>query len=384
MRSIAVVGASLAGLHTARALRRKGFDGTVTLIGAESAAPYDRPPLSKEFLAGTVDEADIGLGEPEDDGLELDWRLGKTAVRLDTGDTAVELEDGSRIRADGIVLATGAGANPFPGALGLRTIEDAKALRERITPGTRVVLIGAGFIGAEIAATAANLGASVTIVERARVPLSGPLGAELGAVCAGWHATNGVELIADTAVRSVGEHEVELADGRVLASDVVIAGVGARPHVDWLAGSGLRIDGGVVTDSQCATGIPGVVAVGDCASSHRPFSGRVQRIEHWTNAITQSAVAAGTLLGTPEPPAPRDAIPYFWSDQYGMRLQFAGQRAEDDAVSIVDGDPASGKFAATYSRDGVLHAVLAVNNPKQFGRLRRDLSTQQASVVALA
>lgn len=385
MRQVAIVGASLAGLHTARALRHKGFDGRLTLIGAESSAPYDRPPLSKEFLAGTADEASLGLGEPEDSELELEWLLGRTAVGLDAGDRSVELEDGQRIQADGIVLATGASANTLPGALSLRTIEDAVLLRERITPNSRVVLVGAGFIGAEIASTAAHLGASVTIVERAQVPLSGPLGSELGTVCANWHAERGVELRTGVGVRSVTEHAVELSDGSSLPADVVIAGIGARPCVDWLHGSGLHTDGGVLTDSRCNTAIPGVVAVGDCARAHRVHSGREQRVEHWTNAVNQAGTAAATLLGRDEPPTPREALPYFWSDQYGMRLQFAGERVDGDTVTIVDGDPASGKFAATYdSPDGVPHAVLAVNNPKQFGKLRRDLANQTANLVALA
>ncbi|MEU0510108.1 FAD-dependent oxidoreductase [Amycolatopsis sp. NPDC006125] len=379
MRVIAIAGASLAGLSTARALREAGFDGRVVVVGDEPHRPYDRPPLSKEFLAGTMSAADLAL-ESDDEDLDVDWRLGARAVALDPALRTIVLGSGERITCDGVVLATGARArrlpgSPLAGVHTLRTLDDAIALRAELVPGARLVVIGAGFIGAEVASTARGLGLAVTVVEQQAVPLAGPLGVELGGVCAALHGEHGVELITGVGVAGLTGAErvrsVHLTDGRELPADVVVVGVGAVPNTEWLAGSGLDAERGVRTDARCATGIPSVVAVGDCAVSHNPFAGAEIRLEHWTNALEQPATAAATLLGHEQLPSPR--APYFWSDQYGARLQFAGHRREGDRMEVVDGDPAARRFTAVFRRGDRPVAVFAMNQPKVFGRWRREL-----------
>ncbi|MFD4252384.1 NAD(P)/FAD-dependent oxidoreductase [Amycolatopsis thermoflava] len=379
MRVIAIAGASLAGLSTARALREAGFDGRVVVVGDEPHRPYDRPPLSKEFLAGTMSAAELAL-ESDDEDLDVDWCLGARAVALDPALRTIVLDSGERIVCDGVVLATGARArrlpgSPLAGVHTLRTLDDAIALRAELVPGARLVVIGAGFIGAEVASTARGLGLAVTVVEQQAVPLAGPLGTELGGVCAALHGEHGVELITGVGVAGLTGAErvrsVHLTDGRELAADVVVVGVGAVPNTEWLAGSGLDAERGVRTDARCATGIPSVVAVGDCAVSHNPFAGAEIRLEHWTNALEQPATAAATLLGHGQLPSPR--APYFWSDQYGARLQFAGHRRDGDRMEVVDGDPAARRFSAVFRRGDRPVAVFAMNQPKVFGRWRREL-----------
>lgn len=385
MRSITVVGASLAGLSTARALRDHSYDGRITLVGAEHHRPYDRPPLSKEFLAGTMTAEDLELTTPDDDALQLDWRLGHRAERLEPSGAAVVLNSGERIVSDGVVIATGARARRLPNAdcLGVhtvRTLDDAVALRGELTSGARMVIIGAGFIGAEIASTASRLGMDVTVVEALPTPLAGPLGIEMGQVCAALHDDHGVRLITGVGVEALtGDRRVRsvrLIDGHELLADVVVVGIGAIPYTDWLADSGLNLDGGVLTDARCATNIPGVLAVGDCARSYRSFTGGAHRLEHWTNALQQPAAAAASLLGRAYTPPAQHGVPYFWSDQYGSRLQFAGHRRDGDAVEVVDGDIESRSFLAVYRRELEPVAVLAMNRPKPFGRWRRELATR--------
>ncbi|MER6989147.1 FAD-dependent oxidoreductase [Saccharopolyspora hirsuta] len=384
MRTIAVVGASLAGLTATRALRDQGFEGRIVVVGDEVHAPYDRPPLSKEFLAGTYSEDDLKLSTPEDDALEAEWRLGRTATALDTGDRSVVLDDGERIAADGVVLATGARARSLPGGLPggvhtLRTFDDAVALRAELVAGARLVVIGAGFIGSEIASTAAGLGVEVDVVETARVPLMKPLGAEMGAVCAGLHATKGVRLHTGVALAElVGDERVtavRLTDGRELPADVVVVGIGAEPCVEWLQGSGIDLDDGVVTDAQGATNVPGVFAVGDCANSHRAFLGTTRRLEHWTNAVQQPVAAASALLGQTYAPPAHHEVPYFWSDQYGHKIQFAGHRTAGSRIEVLEGSLEALDFLAVYrAPDGNPEAVLAIDRPRPFGRWRRQLA----------
>ncbi|GII23902.1 NAD(P)/FAD-dependent oxidoreductase [Planosporangium mesophilum] len=390
LRSIAVVGASLAGLAAVRALRGQGYDGEIVAIGAERHEPYDRPPLSKDFLTGRCAAADLALGDPDED-LAVDWRLGATAVRLDAHDRGITLADGTEIRADAVVLATGARARQLPGTGGLagvhtlRTLDDAVALRADLAAAERLVVIGAGFIGAEVASSARSLGLDVTVVEALPVPLAGPLGVEMGTVCAGLHADHGVRLLTGTGVaRLLGSERVtavELADGTLLPADVVVVGVGAQPNVEWLAGSGLELAGGVVTDAAGATKLPGVVATGDCAVSFSPYTRRVTRTEHWTHAHEQPAAAVATLLGgTVDNPRREYApAPYFWSDQYGVRIQFAGHRTDGDAVRIIEGHPDDRSFLALYERDGQFVAALAMNQPKLFTRWRRQLRVPAAA-----
>ncbi|ONI88883.1 FAD-dependent oxidoreductase [Saccharothrix sp. ALI-22-I] len=388
MRAITVVGASLAGLSAARALRAQSYDGRIVVIGDEPHQPYDRPPLSKDFLAGKATVEDIALSTPDDAALDVDWRLGHKAVGLDAARRAVRLDSGEELVSDGVVLATGARARTLPGSAltgvhTLRSLDDALALRAELAEGGPLVVIGAGFIGAEVASTARSLGLDVTVVEALPTPLAGPLGPEMGALVAALHLDHGTRLVTGVGVAGfVGEERVRavrLADGRELPAAAVVVGVGATPNVDWLAGSGVGVDGGVLTDARCVTEVPGIVAVGDCALSYNRFAGAVLRLEHWTNAVQQPEIAAATLLGRRV--EVRSAAPYFWSDQYGVRLQFAGHRRPGDVVGIVEGDPADRSFAAVYRRGGHPVAVLAVNQPKLFGRLRRELAVPEPEVV---
>jgi NADPH-dependent 2,4-dienoyl-CoA reductase/sulfur reductase-like enzyme len=383
VKSVAVVGASLAGLSAARALRAQGFDGALTVIGAEARRPYDRPPLSKEFLAGDVGEDVLAL-EADDDDLNAQWLLGAHATRLEAAAGAVHLDDGTTVRADGIVVATGARARSWPasarlaGVHVLRTVDDAIALRRELRPGARLVVIGAGFIGGEVASTAAKLGLHVTVVEAALAPLAGPLGVRLGAAVARLHAEHGTRLLCGAPVADLTGRDrvtgVQLADGRRLAADVVLVGIGAIPNVEWLRDSPLELSNGVVCDEGGATSIPNVVAVGDCAAWHEPSVGWPHRVEHWTGALERPAIAVATLLaggrhdGAPAKP------PYFWSDQYGRRIQFAGIAAPGDEITFEVGTLRDASFLAVYRRGGEPVAVLGVDQPRLFTRLRRQLA----------
>lgn len=384
MKTVAVVGASLAGLSAARSLRKQGYDGRLVLIGDEPHRPYDRPPLSKEFLAGQIDESALGL-EADGEDLDAEWMLGAKAVGLDPGERSVRLADGRSVRADGVVIATGAAARTLPGSDGLagvhvlRTVEDARALRDDLARGGRLVVIGGGFIGAEVASTAYGLGLDVTVVEVAPTPLAGPLGAEMGGIVSSLHADHGVRLLCGVGVRALtGKRRVDavlLEDGRRLAADTVVVGVGARPCVEWLESSGMVLENGVKCDAAGGTSLPGVVAVGDCASWYDPAAGAHRRVEHWTGAMERPAAAVTALLSggmtVPEPARP----PYFWSDQYGVRIQFAGHAAGADSVMVEEGATADRSFLAVYRRAGHPVAVLGMNQARLFTRLRRQLAT---------
>lgn len=388
--AVAVVGAGLAGLGAVRALRGQGYSGRVVLIGQEAHAPYDRPPLSKEFLAGTMPFGALSLAAPQDAELDVDVRTGARAVALHAAEREVELDSGELIGGDGVVLATGARARTLPASDGrrsligvhtLRTVEDAIALREALAPGARLVVVGAGFIGAEVASTARGLGVEVTVVEAAPVPLAAALGEQLGAVCGALHAEHGVQLLTGVGVQELLDDEagrvrgIRMADGRRLEADAVLVAVGSTPNVEWLTGSGLQVDGGVYTDATGATAIPGVVATGDCSRRFEPATGRYERQEHWTNALQHPQVAVATLLCGPPPARQATAcLPYFWSDQYDRRLQFAGHRRPGDAVEVVEGSLADRSFVAVYRRDREAVAVLAMNNPRVFGKWRRELA----------
>jgi NADPH-dependent 2,4-dienoyl-CoA reductase/sulfur reductase-like enzyme len=386
MRTVTVVGASLAGLQTARALRAQGYDGRLVVIGDEPHRPYDRPPLSKEFLAGKV-EADVLRLEEDDDDLEAEWLLGATAVSLDTSSREVVLAGGQRLHSDGVVIGTGARARHLPSAADmagvhvLRTLDDAVALRDDLLPGSRLVVIGAGFIGAEVASTAYALGLEVTVVEAMAAPLAGALGARMGAVVSGLHENHGVRLLCGSGVdRLIGRdrvREVELTDGTVLPADVVVAGIGAVPNVEWLAGSGVALGNGVECDHQGRTSVPGVVAVGDCASWHDPRLGRPHRVEHWTGAFERPGMAVASLLrgssGAAVATEPANT-PYFWSDQYDVRIQFAGHAADADSVTVEEGSADSRSLLAVYRKGETPVAVLSMNQARPFGRWRRRLN----------
>ena len=383
MRTVAVVGASLAGLSAARSLRKQGYDGRLVVIGDELHRPYDRPPLSKEFLAGTLGEADLAL-ETEDEDLGAEWLLGARATGLDRTDRAVRLSDGRTVRADGIVIATGAAARTLPGSEGLagvhtlRTLDDARALRDELARGGRLVVIGGGFIGAEVASTAYALGLDVTVIEAAPTPLAGPLGAEMGTLVSALHADHGVRLLCGVGVKGLGgETRVDtvlLEDGRSIPADTVVVGVGARPCVEWLEGSGIALDNGVKCGADGRSSLAGVVAVGDCANWYDPRSGAHRRVEHWTGARERPDAAVATLLagGAVEPGVPRP--PYFWSDQYGVKIQFAGHAAGADTVTIEEGAADDRNVLAVYRRAGHPVAVLGMNQPRLFTRWRKQLA----------
>jgi NADPH-dependent 2,4-dienoyl-CoA reductase/sulfur reductase-like enzyme len=383
VRTVAVVGASLAGLSAVRSLRKQGYGGRLVVIGDELHRPYDRPPLSKEFLSGTLGEAELAL-ETDDEDLQAQWLLGVRATGLDHARRVVRLGDGREVQADGVVIATGAAARTLPGSEGLagvhtlRTLDDARALRDELTRGGRLVVIGGGFIGAEVASTAYILGLDVTVVEAAPTPLAGPLGETMGAIVSALHADHGVRLECGVGVKGLsGETRVDavlLEDGRSIPADIVVVGVGARPNVEWLADSGIALDNGVKCGADGRTSLAGVVAVGDCANWYDPRAGFHRRVEHWTGARERPDAAVATLLagGAVEPGVPRP--PYFWSDQYGVKIQFAGHAAGADSVTIEAGAADDRDVLAVYRRAGDPVAVLGMNQPRLFTRWRKQLA----------
>ncbi|MGW7253478.1 NAD(P)/FAD-dependent oxidoreductase [Streptomyces sp. NPDC054834] len=388
MRTVAVVGASLAGLSAARSLRQRGYDGRLVVIGDEPHRPYDRPPLSKEFLAGAIGEADLAL-ERDGEELQAEWALGVRATGLDRAGRVVRLADGREIRADGVVIATGAAARTLPGTEGLagvhalRTLDDARALRDELARGGRLVVIGGGFIGAEVASTAYALGLDVTVIEAAPTPLAGPLGEAMGGVVSALHSDHGVRLLCGVGVKGLsGERRVDavlLEDGRSVPADTVVVGVGARPCVEWLQGSGVALDNGVKCGADGRTSVAGVVAVGDCANWYDPHTEIHRRIEHWTGALERpdAAVAALLAYGATEPGVPRP--PYFWSDQYGVKIQFVGHAAGADSVTVEEGSTDDRSFLAVYRRAGRPVAALGMNQPRLFTRWRKQFATTPAA-----
>jgi len=382
---VVVVGASLAGLRAAEELRARGFDGTITVVGEERHEPYDRPPLSKQILAGTWPAERAALAVSADgglDGLGLDWRLGQRAIALDPRARQVTLAGGERLGYDGLVIATGSAPRELPGtetlagAHTLRTLDDCEAIRTDLEAGPgRVVVVGAGFIGSEVAATCRTRGHEVTVLEALPVPLGRALGDEMGAVMGELHRDHGVEVRLGTGVAgfeagSGGRVErIRLADGNTLDADLVVVGIGVTPNTGWLEGSGLALDDGVVCDAS-AWVAPGIVAAGDVARwpSHR--FGELMRVEHWDNAITMGEHAARRLLADlagsdpGEAQEPYDPVPWFWSDQYDRKIQLAGRSSSADEVQVVDGDVAERRFVALYRRGDRLAGVLAMNRPR--------------------
>lgn len=369
---VVIVGASLAGLRTAQALRREGHEGPLTIVGDEAHwPPFDRPPLSKQVLVGSLEPERVRLRVPED--LGADVRTGRRAVGLDLAARAVLLDDGERLTYGGLVVATGATPRRIPGTEGLagvhvlRTIDDCLALRSDLDGATRVVVVGGGFIGCEVASSCRTLGLEVTIVDLLPLPLA-PLGSRAGEVVRTLHEDHGVELRLGTGVAGFeGDGTVtgvRLADGTILDADVVVVGIGVIPNTGWLEGSGLQLQDGVVCDDSClALGGDGrVAAVGDVARWEHPRLGSI-RIEHWTNAGEQAAHAAKALVHGAETAGPFEPVPYFWSDQFGKKLQFLGTCGEDDDFEIVEGSVEEGRWVAAYGRDGVTVAALCVGWP---------------------
>jgi NADPH-dependent 2,4-dienoyl-CoA reductase/sulfur reductase-like enzyme len=394
LETVAVVGASLAGLRAVETLRREGFDGRLVLIGAEPHLPYDRPPLSKQLLAGEVEPDEVALRRASYDELELELRLATRAVHLDLATRTVELDDGGKVAFEGLVLATGSAPRILPGTpdldglFVLRTLDDALAIRARLDSSPRVVVVGAGFIGSEVAATCRLRGLDVTVLEALSAPLVRGLGPVLGMVCGELHRDHGVDLRLGVGVAgfdgTARVERVRLDDGSAIDADLVVVGVGVGPVTDWLEGSGLQIDNGVVCD-ETLLAAPGVVAAGDITRWPNPlFGGELMRLEHWTNASEQGVAAARRLLygdgAAPEPFAP---VPFVWSDQYDRKIQTAGHFRGDDEMAVVHGSLDERRFVAVFGRAGRLVGALGFSMPAKLMQYRKLIGEQASFTDAL-
>lgn len=377
---VAVVGASAAGLTVTETLRREGFDGRLTLLGAEEHLPYDRPPLSKQLLSGAWPKERVQLRTPDVlDGLDLDLRLGTVATSVDTTARTLELDGADTLAYDQLVIATGVRPRRLPGTENLagvhvlRSLDDALTLREQLRDTSRLVVVGAGFMGAEAASVARQLGADVTMVTDTAVPLAEVLGAELGAEVARIHQDHGVRIEAGVRVEEVvAEHGratgVRLADGRTLPADVVLVAIGAVPNVEWLSGSDVPVGSGVECAATCAAG-PGIWAAGDVASWPHPALGQRVRIEHRTNAAEQGlAVARNLLAGSGA--TPFTSVPYIWSDQYDRKIQIYGRPQGADQVRIVEGALSERRLVALYGKHGRVCAAVGVNMARTLRQYR--------------
>jgi 3-phenylpropionate/trans-cinnamate dioxygenase ferredoxin reductase subunit len=398
--TVVVVGASLAGLRAAEEVRHEGHTGPVIVMGDELHAPYDRPPLSKQLLSGKWDVARIHHHAPDKlDTLGLQFHLGRRAVGLDTDARVVACSDGTTVSYDGLIVATGARARPLPhtegmhGVRTLRTLDDCLGIRadlEAAGDDARVVVIGAGFIGSEVASTCQALGARVTVVEALPTPLGRVLGEQMGAACATLHRNHGVRVLTGVAVERIlydpgasTPLAVHLANGLALDADLVVVGIGVVPAVDWLEDSGLTLDNGVVcTDTLFAA--DRVVAAGDVARWVHPSSGELLRVEHWTNAAEGGAAAARNLLAGSAAATPYDPIPFFWSDQYQTKIQVIGLPGPDDEVVVVEGSVEEGRLVALYRRGDRLQAVLAFSQPRHLMTYRPLLAACASFDDALA
>ncbi len=400
--TVVVVGASLAGLRAAEEVRHEGHAGPVIVVGEEVHAPYDRPPLSKQVLSGKWDVERIHHHTPDKlDAIGLEFRLGRRAVGLDPSARTLGLDDGSELAYDGLVVATGAatrrlaGTEGMPGVWMLRTLDDCLGIRadlESAGPEPRVVVIGAGFIGSEVAATCQAMGARVTLLEAYHTPLARVLGDEMGKMCADLHVANGMDLRCSITIDHLESDPggpdpvvVCLADdvGTRLPADVVVVGIGVVPSVGWLEGSGLTLDNGVACDGALFAG-DRVVAAGDVANWLRPSSGRPTRVEHWTNAAEGGAAAARNLLAGSAAAVPYDPVPFFWSDQYGKKIQMIGLPAADDEVVVVDGSGSEGRMVALYRSGAALSGVLAISQPAKLMGYRPLLADGASFDEALA
>ena len=392
---IVVVGASLAGLSAAEALRAEGYDGTVVMVGAESLPPYDRPPLSKQVLAGVWEPERTTLRDADTwAALDLELHLGREATGLDTANRAIQLDDRSALHFDGVIIATGATPRQLPdmpplqGIHTLRTLGDCLAIRAAFDSGGRVVVVGAGFIGLEVAATAHERGLAVTVLEALAVPLERVVGADMGLAIRNFQRRRGVDLRCNAPVAEfLGGERVEavrLDDGTEIAADAVIVGVGVMPNTAWLAGSGIRVGDGVICDAHCATSVPGIYAAGDVARWYNPLFEQEIRVEHWTNAVEQGRVAGKNLLSGTEASVPYAPVPSFWSDQFDRKIQFAGHVDATDEVRVVHGTPESERFVTLYGRAGRLVAVLTMSWPRHFATYSQLIARSTSWDDALA
>ncbi|MEV0022103.1 FAD-dependent oxidoreductase [Streptomyces atroolivaceus] len=371
-RGVVIVGAGMAGVQTAVALREQGFTGPVTLIGAEPHQPYDRPPLSKAVLLGKAEDSAFDV---DFEALDITLRLGLDVTGLRAAAHELDTPEGP-VAYDSLVLATGAEPVALPGSEGvpgvhlLRTLDDAARLRPVLERQHDVVVVGAGWIGAEFATAARAAGCAVTVVEAAGRPLAGTMPAEVAAPMAGWYAESGAELLTGARVARVEQGAVHLADGRMIPAGAVVVGIGARPATAWLAGSGIALgpDGSVTADSSLRTSLPDVHAVGDCASFPSARYGERLSVHHWDNALqgprTVAAALADGVARTYDP------VPYFWSEQFGRFVQYAGHHAGADTL-LWRGDPADPSWTVCWLRSGVLVAVLAVSRPRDLAQGRK-------------
>ena len=382
MRRLVIVGASLAGLRAAQAARKAGFDGELVMVGEERHLPYTRPPLSKELLAGehTVDRVQLPCDE-----LGIEWRLGVPATRLDRGSRRVVLADGDEVAYDRLILATGSRPRRWPGPGAeldgvhvLRDLDDALAIRKAFDDRPHVVIVGAGFIGCEVAQTARKEGLEVTLIDIAATPML-PLGPELGAWCAELHRDHGVDLRLGTGVAGlIGDghvEAVELADGERVSADIVVVGLGAVPNTEWLADSGLHLDPGLECDATLtAVGDPDVLGAGDIVEWPHPLADdEAIRIEHWTVAAEQGQLAGRNALIEPGERRAYVAPPYFWSDQYEVKIQSLGLPGRAEAVELLESTPDRSRLVYGAERDGRLVGVIAINAARRLGSYRMAL-----------
>ena len=398
LNTVVIVGSSLAGLRAAETLRLEKYEGQIIIVGAEDRQPYDRPPLSKKVLSGEWEADRISLRKPDDLAkLNIDWKLGSAATALDTTNHTVTLASGETIAFDGLIIATGSGVRKLPnqpdwaGVHVVRTLDDSLALRANLNPGARVVVIGAGFIGLEVAATAKARGCEVTVLEGAPAPMMRGLGADMGHAAALVHADNGVAMRFNVKVAGLVEGSkgsvggVALDDGKVVPADVVVVGIGVVPATQWLENTALELRDGVVCDTTLNAGVPGVYAAGDVCRWYNNLFDQEMRVEHWTTASEQGAAAASNLLAVSrgEQAKPYSAVPFFWSDQFTARIQFLGRANGDETAHIVVGSPEERSFVALYEKDGYLKAALGVSRPKQLMPFRKLLAEKATWEQAL-
>lgn len=390
MSTTLIVGASLAGMNAARTLRTEGHDGPIVVVDVDPDRPYDRPPLSKQILTGEWDADKIVLPVAQED-LGLDLRLGVRATALDLVGRVATLQDASgsteSLAFDSLIIAGGAAARRLPGTEGVagvhvvRTLHDSLALRDELDAGpSRVVVIGAGFIGAEVASSCRKRGLEVTLIEALPVPLERILGPEIGEVCAQVHRDNGVDLRLGTGVDHLDIAEVDgvrrvvgvtLTDGSTIDAEIVVVGIGVSVNTDWLDGSGLTLDDGVLCDNTLSAA-PGVAACGDIARYPSVRFGQLLRVEHWEHAIAGGQAAARRVLADERGTTPEifDPVPWFWSDQYDRKIQLAGRPAPGDRCEIVHGSTDEFRFVALYGRGEQLVGVLGMNRPRHVIQLR--------------
>jgi 3-phenylpropionate/trans-cinnamate dioxygenase ferredoxin reductase subunit len=370
---VVVVGAGLAGLRAIEELRARGYPGQVTLLGAEDRPPYDRPPLSKKLMTGELDDTSLRADFAE---LRVEFRPGESATALEPGPGPGGLVRTARgeYRYDRLILATGAEPVTLPGPgrqRVLRSLDQALELRGLLRPGLKLVVAGAGWIGAELATAAAARGVAVTVLDAAQTPVAAAVGAEVGSRTAAWYAEAGVDLRLGQAVESVQPGGLALAGGGWLPADEVVTAVGVRPAVGWLAGSGIRLEAGVAADEGLRASVSGVFAAGDCASFVSRRYGRRLRFEHWDVALHAPEVAAANLLGGSEA---YDPVPYFWSEQFGRMLQYAGYHGGADRL-VWRGDPALNQWAACWLAGPRLVALLTVDRHRDLTQGRRVIAS---------